>query len=98
MSENKIFQVETGYGSKTQLPYVQVSVGQEMVQMSPEDARALGLNLMAGAEAALGDAFLFEFMSSIGLDEKEAATTMFGFRAWRRENDVLPGHGQVQDG
>jgi hypothetical protein len=93
MNEGTVFSVESGYGASTRLPYVEVSVGSEVVQMRVEDARALALNLLAAAEAALGDAFLIEFLQEkAGMSLQDAGGLLFEFRQWRRDHDIVPGH------
>jgi hypothetical protein len=97
MSDMKFFTVTSGYGFNTRQPYVEIQQDNFKVQMSPTDARALALSLLASAEAALGDAFLVEFgTQSIGLELNEAAGLLAQFREWRQGKDVLPGSGPVK--
>jgi hypothetical protein len=92
LNEGTVLSVESGYGAHTRLPYVEVSVGSEVVQMRVEDARALALNLLAAAEAALSDAFLIEFSQGVGMSLQDAGGLLFEFRQWRRDHDIVPGH------
>lgn len=93
MSEEVVFLVESGFGAETKRPFVSVSIGSERVQMSPEDARRLALNLLASAEAAIADGFLVDFFHvRAGIGELAAARVLADFREWRQGHDRLPGH------
>jgi hypothetical protein len=86
MSErSKLFWVRSMYGAQTRQPIVVLTLpGGEMVQMVPEDARALALNLLQGAEAAEQDAFLVEASQEIlGFEPELAVQFLAAFRAWR---------------
>lgn len=76
--------VTTGYGYKSKEPYVEVNVPKKRIQMTPENARDLALNLLQAAEAAYSDAFLIEFLTdAIGSDPAQAAILLGEFRKWR---------------
>lgn len=54
------------------------------VQMSPDEARALALNLLEAAEAALGDGFLLTFLEGeVGMPLAEVAPILVKFRGYR---------------
>lgn len=60
----------------------------EPLQLSPEEARDLGANLLQAAEAAEQDAFIFEFHSEFieGTPEEKrnvGANMLIAFRKWR---------------
>lgn len=90
-NEPLVFSVTSGYGYHTRQPYVGVAVPGFEIKMPPNDARALALNLLQAAEAALSDAFMVEFIQHIGGDEKDAFVTLTEWREWRQGRDVLPG-------
>ncbi len=78
--------VSTGYGHNTKEPYVEINVPELRIQMSPENARDLAVNLLQAAEAAYSDAFLVEFfVNAIGGTEAEAAGLLIEFRKWREQ-------------
>jgi hypothetical protein len=78
--------VTTGYGAKAKEPYVEVEAPQLRVQMTPENARALALNLLQAAEAAYSDAFLVEFtVYAAGGSMNEAAGLLIEYRKWREQ-------------
>lgn len=81
-----VFSVSTGFGHRTQQPYVQVLIeaADFMTQMAPADARALAINLLQAAEAAEGDAFLISFLrQKVGAKDEAVAGILQDFRDWR---------------
>jgi hypothetical protein len=81
-----VFSVSTGFGHRTQQPYVQVLIAAAdwMTQMSPADARSLAHNLLAAAEAAEGDAFLISFLRKrVGAEDEAVSGVLADFRKWR---------------
>jgi hypothetical protein len=81
------FSVTTIYGHNTKKPIVQLQVGKEQIQMSIETARDLAQNLIQAAEAALTDAFIYEFIEKrIGAtDPNVAGFAMIELRKFRSE-------------
>ena len=76
--------VESLFGFHTRQPLVQMRLGVERVQMSPQEAREIAASLLEAAECAQTDAFLFEFMGvRIGSTVEAAAGVLKEFRAWR---------------
>lgn len=62
-SKATTFFVETIYGATTRQPLVRISVDGELpVQISPQEATAIALNLLKASQAALTDDFLIEFL------------------------------------
>lgn len=85
MSENE-FYITSGYGYNNKEPFVQMQCPDPVVQMSPENARDLALNLLQAAEAANSDAFLLEFMTrAVEVSEAEAGVWLIEFRKWREQ-------------
>jgi hypothetical protein len=76
------------YGAQLRRPLVQIRQGDRApFSIAPAEARALAANLLAGAEAAESDAFLFEFMAQkVGIPEREAGAMLVAFRQWREEH------------
>jgi hypothetical protein len=88
-----VFMVTTGVSHRTKKPFVNVNVGSHDLnaQMSPEMAIELAHNLLAAAEAASTDSFLFWWLNErIGLDEKGAAQMLTEFRYWRDKEGDQP--------
>ena len=88
MSDEKtiVFTVSSGFGQRTQAPYVQVLIeaADFMTQMSPADARDLAHNLLACAESAEQDAFFITFLrTKIGAEDGQIAQLLNEFREWR---------------
>lgn len=79
------FYVTSGYGSNTHEPFVEVDVNGHITQMSPAQARAIGLNLMEAAEAAESDEFIVTFAKEIGMDERGGAKLLNAFRHLRNK-------------
>lgn len=86
MTDEKTFWVRSMFGAESRQPIVVVTMpGGESVQMSPEDARSLAGNLLAGAEAAEGDGFFVDFLSNAGVDEERQAAMLAAFRDYREK-------------
>lgn len=83
------FFVTNGFGARTQKPFVTMSYnGRNIAQMRPEDATALAHNLLACAEASLGDAFLIEFLHTrVGIEMPQIGGLLVEFRQWRDERE-----------
>lgn len=94
MSEEPIvFQCTTGFGHRTQKPFVAITVGAKdfHTQMSPEGAIDLAHNLLACAEAAQTDAFLIGFFrKAVGADEAAVVGLLQEFRQWREAQGGQP--------
>lgn len=87
--EGITFEVSSGFGHNTQMPYVQVLIPKAdwMTQMSPADARRVAFNLLACADAAESDGFLVGFFRDhIGLDKaSHVAGLLMEFREYREK-------------
>jgi hypothetical protein len=83
------FFAQSGFGHNTQRPFVALSYnGRKIAQMFPEDAIALAHNLLAVAEASLGDAFLIGFLHTrVGAADHEIAGIIAEFREWRDKRE-----------
>lgn len=58
------------------------------LQMAPDEARALALNLLEAAEASLGDGFVMHFfMQEMDLTLEQAAPILIKFRGYRTRLD-----------
>lgn len=87
------FLVTTGFGHKTQKPFVAVTVGNKdfHTQMSPEEAIDLAHNLLACAEAAQTDAFLITFLRKVvGTHDEAVMGILQEFRQWREQQGGRP--------
>lgn len=90
MTDDKIinFYVTSGFGGRTQQPFVQVLIeaADFMTQMSPEEARSLAFNLLACADAAESDGFLVTFLRErVGAKDNQVASILVDFREWREK-------------
>lgn len=80
--------VSSVYGHNTRKPLVKIEAEtlDQPLQISPNEARDLALNLLEAAEAADQDAFMFEFVTQvIGQTEQVAASILIDFRDWRKK-------------
>lgn len=81
--------VSSLYGRETRQPIVQLTHGEWMMQVTPEEARRIARMLMESAEAAEQDGFLVEFMmKKVGVEEVKAVLVLHEYRQWR---DARPG-------
>lgn len=90
MAKWKTIKVTSGYGGNTRQPYVEINAEflKAPLQIAPEEARDLAMNLLEAAEASEQDAFIFEFHSDLiddPVSEKEniGASMLIEFRKWR---------------
>lgn len=83
------FWAETGYGHNTRKPFVALTYnGRKLAQMPPETAIDLAHNLLAVAEASLGDAFLVGFMRDrVGLEMEQVGSLLLEFRSYRETRE-----------
>lgn len=77
------FVTSTIYGARTREPYVGIEWRGQKIQVSPEEARRMGMLLIEAGQAALLDAFLVEWVMEIGIDLPQASTVLGEFRVWR---------------
>lgn len=92
--KEKMILVTSGFGANTNQPYVQIESEDldKPLQISPGEARALGLNLLQAAEAAETDGFLVGFFRKLDTDRRYVAVILQEFREYRKER------GQVDKG
>jgi len=90
MTQWKTILVTSGYGGNTGQPFVEIKDDRlkAPMQLSPEEARDLALNLLEAAEASEQDAFIFEFHSGFiqGTESEKknvGASMLIEFRKWR---------------
>lgn len=84
--KSKKFLVSSGFGILQHKPFVQIVWGSETGQLSPKEARNIALMLLECADAAVSDAFVFEWGSrKINLNEEQAGTILVDFRMFRRK-------------
>jgi hypothetical protein len=87
--KDKQVQVNSMFGYNTGQPAVSLKIDDIETQMSPAKAREIALLLLGAAEAAIGDAFIFSFVTElIGADVSAAGGLLQEFRRWRNEHQV----------
>lgn len=80
------FIITNGYGARTNRPFVTLTEESQdlMIQMSPEEAMDLARNLIEGAEAAIQDAYMIEFLRQLpGVGDYQIIGFLEDFRQWR---------------
>lgn len=85
MPKTSIINVTSGYGYNTHEPFVEINAPKKRIQMTPENARDLALNLLQAVEASYSDAYLVEFFTSeaVGMPMPGAVGILAEFRKWR---------------
>lgn len=78
-------EVGSGYGFNTKLPFVELIVGKETVQLTAEKAREIAGWLVAAADSAEGDGFVVEWLAEgvAGFTPQQAAGLLGDFRRFR---------------
>lgn len=71
-------------------PYVQVMLGAESAQFTPEEARAFGMQLITTACAAEADAAMFRFIKGMHASDAAVAAALQAFREVRLESEANP--------
>lgn len=88
--EQTIIYSEALYGAETREPLVKITLGDETVTCSTDDARRVGADIITTAHAADADAFLVEFLQEkIGMPLETAAHILLDFRTWRFKKGQL---------
>lgn len=72
--------VQSGYGAKTQAPFVELQIGDYAIQMAPPKAREIAMLLLEAAEASETDALV---MSIFYGNEPVGVQLLSVFRNWR---------------
>jgi len=91
-SKDQMFRVSSGYGGNTRRPFVQIQhpAIDRPLTISPNEARALALNLMECADAAETDGFLVEFFKGeMDQPDKTIAYLLMQFREYRKKRASL---------
>lgn len=84
VDEEDIFHTSTVFGAETRKPLVQVLIGKTTRQVTPDDARAMGEQLISTAFAAEADAFLLWWLNErVGQPFEVSVNIMNDFRKWR---------------
>lgn len=82
MSKQDTIQIETMLASRSLKGKVILRWGTEEGELSPYEAREHAMKVMAAADAAETDEFLFGFIRKVG-DDKLAAAALKEFREFR---------------
>lgn len=85
------------FGTRLQEPLVEIGVpvdgvrtadGEHILQIRPDEARDLALNLVCGAEGAESDGFLVDFFTrEFGLTHEQLGGLLLKFRGYRTKLD-----------
>jgi len=82
--------VETMVASRTGEPLVVLRWFDHSGELTPAEARTFALRVLAGADAAESDAFIFEFFGTMpGATMQDKAECLNEFRKWREEREQL---------
>lgn len=92
----KKIMVTSIYGYKTRAPMINIDISafpkDHPLQLHVEEARDLAHNILAAAEAAEQDGFIFSFFKDqLGTTEKEAAAALLAYREHRDKERGLQG-------
>jgi hypothetical protein len=81
-----IINVTSIFGARTKQPLVQLSIGDTSILLPPAKAQEIGMKMLAGAEAANMDAFLFQWlMGQVGIPEEKVALIVRDYRQFREQ-------------
>lgn len=92
-SDWKVIHVSSGFGANTRQPFVAIEMQyprDHPLQLHPDEARDLAMNLLQAADAADSDQFIFEFFADImgeGTEkgDQAGAKSLIAFRKFRDE-------------
>jgi hypothetical protein len=90
--KEQMFLVSSGYGGNTKRPFVQIQhpAIDRPLTISPNEARALALNIMECADAAESDGFLVEFFKGeMEQPDQTIAYLLVQFREYRKKRADL---------
>ena len=81
-----IIGVSSIFGARTRQPLVELSIGDTKILIPPAKAQEIGMKMLAGAEAANMDAFLFQWlMEQVGVPEDKVALIVRDYRQFREQ-------------
>lgn len=89
------FWAKSIYGGGTDRPLVELGWGEDVHQVSPDEARAIAVSIFEAAESAETDAFIVQWLrGKIGLEIRGVAQVLRDFREWRARRPRRPPLGQ----
>lgn len=92
MATGEAIWVKSMFGANTRKGLVELQVGSEHRTLTPDEARDLAANLVAGAAAAESDEYLVHFLHTrAGLPFEQAASVLMDFRAYRNREEGTDG-------
>jgi hypothetical protein len=84
MAKTRRINIASGFGARTQLPFISLQLGDEFTQMPPAQAREVGAHLLAAAEAAESDAFIMHWAQErLGVTRDQATMLLCEYREFR---------------
>lgn len=83
MSDEITLETTSAVSAFTGAPFVLMTWGTRSGQLTPDEARVLGLHIIGCADAAEGDAALVRTLRDIGLDQDASAAFLQSLRAMR---------------
>lgn len=93
-------EVTTIYGHHHKKPIVEIRFPRQpadtpkdrrnLVQLTIEEARDLAMNILQGAESAIQDAFIVEYFTELGIEERQVAALLSAFRQRRHDRQDDP--------
>lgn len=91
-ADNSMMLVKSGYGWNTQKPFVELESSHldKPLQMSPAEARGVGINLFEAADSAESEAFLIHFFKGMDLNKNVVGSLLMDFRKFRDEHREDP--------
>ncbi len=80
--------VTSGFGHRTQQPFVTLSTSSPAMQLSVDKAREVAWMISSAADAALSDAFLITFLAEVGgFDMESIGKMLAAFRDFRTKQE-----------
>jgi hypothetical protein len=87
VADDRIIHLESGVSAFNGKPFLRVSWGKEVGQVSPQEARTMASDWFDAAAAAEHDALLMaELQETVGLDFQTAGQVLLSLRARRERN------------
>lgn len=80
--------ITSNFGFHTRKPFVGLAItgADVLINLSPEEARGIAMNLLECAESAETDAFMIQYLERLGMREEEKrVTVLIDFRKFREK-------------
>jgi hypothetical protein len=89
--------VASQVNSRDKSPGVMLRVNEDFVILTPADARKVAADLLEAAQAAIGDAFIYNFLQSHGFSVGQSVAAIQALRDYRQGLEKSAGAEEAEE-